>query len=144
MKGEGYLLGKRDGGSERRGSPLARNTRPPRRGLGWRSSRLNVRTAAVNGVDGIDHIDTLLRTCAAKGCAVIGLQETKRDGTFEFSASGYRVFFSGDCSMVKGRKGHHVVELAMKEEIVEKTDKDGITIECISARLVKARITRKP
>ena len=27
----------------------------------------NVRTAAVNGVNGIGHIDTLLKTCAAKG-----------------------------------------------------------------------------
>ena len=43
----------------------------------------NVRTAAVNGVNGIGHIDTLLTTCAAKGCDVIGLQETKRDGTSE-------------------------------------------------------------
>ena len=60
----------------------------------------NVRTAAVNGVNGIGHIDTLLRTCAAKGCNVIGFQETKRDGTFEISASGYHVFFSGDCTMV--------------------------------------------
>ena len=50
-----------------------------------------VRAAAVNGVDGIGHIDTLLRTCAAKGCDVIGMQETKRDGTSEISASGYRV-----------------------------------------------------
>ena len=65
----------------------------------------NVRTAAVNGVNGIGHIDTLLRTCATKGCDVIGLQETKRDGTSEISASGYRVFFSGDCTMVKGGKG---------------------------------------
>ena len=101
---------------------------------------LNVHTAAVNGVDGIGHIDTLLRTFAAKGCDVIGLWETKRDGTFEFSASGYRVFFSGDYRMVKGRKGHHVVELAIKKEIVKKTDKDGITMECISARLLKTRI----
>ena len=30
---------KSDGGSGRRGSPPARNTRPPGRGLGWRSSR---------------------------------------------------------------------------------------------------------
>ena len=43
----------------------------------------NVRTAAVNGVNGIGHIDTLLRTCAAKGCDVIGLQQAKRDGTSE-------------------------------------------------------------
>ena len=33
----------------------------------------NVRTAAINGVNGIGHIDTLLRPCAAKGCGVIGL-----------------------------------------------------------------------
>ena len=61
----------------------------------------NVRIAAVNGVNGIGHIDPLLRTCAAKGCDVIGLLETKRDGTSKISASGYRVFFSGDCTMVK-------------------------------------------
>ena len=66
--------------------------------------KFNVRKATVSGVNGIGHIDTLLRTCAAKGCDVIGLQETKRDGTSEISASGYRVFFSDDCSMVKGRK----------------------------------------
>ena len=41
----------------------------------------NVRTSAVNGVNGIGHRDTLLRTCAAKGCDVIVLQEIKRDGT---------------------------------------------------------------
>ena len=65
----------------------------------------NVRSAAVNGVNGIGHIDTLLRTCAAKGCDVIGLQETKRDETSEISASGYRIFFSDDCSMVMAGKG---------------------------------------
>ena len=47
---------------------------------------LNVRTAAVNGVNGMGHIDTLLRTGATKGCCVIKLQETKRDGTSEISA----------------------------------------------------------
>ena len=36
----------------------------------------NVRTAAVKGVNGIGHIDSLLRPCAAKGCDVIGLQKT--------------------------------------------------------------------
>ena len=97
----------------------------------------NVRTAAVNGVNGIGHIDILLRTCAVKGCDVIGLQETQRDGTSEISASGYCVFFSGDCSMVKGRKGQHGVRLTIKEEIVKKAGEDGITIECISARLLK-------
>ena len=104
----------------------------------------NVRTAAINGVNDIGHINTLLRTCAAKGCDVIGLQETKRDGTTsEISASGYCVFFSGDCSIVKGRKGQHGVGLAIKEEIVKKAGEDGITIECISARLLKAQISIK-
>ena len=42
----------------------------------------NGRTAEINGVNGIGHIDTLLRICAAKGCDVLGLQETKRDRTF--------------------------------------------------------------
>ena len=82
--------------------------------------------------------------CAAKGCDVIGLQETKRDGTSEILASGYRVFFSSDCSGVKGRKGQHGVGLAIKEEIVKKTGEDGITIDCISARLLKARVSIKP
>ena len=101
----------------------------------------NVRTAAVNSVNGIGR--SLPRTCASKGCDVIGLQETKRDGTSEISASGYRVFFSGDCSMVKGRKGQHGVGLAIKEDIVKKAGEDGITIECISVRLLKARISIK-
>ena len=74
----------------------------------------NVRTAAVNGVNGIRHIDTLLRTFAAKGCDVIGLQVTNRDGTSEISATGYRVFFNSDCSMVKGMKEQHRVGLAIK------------------------------
>ena len=64
----------------------------------------NVRTAAVNGVNGIGHIDTLLRPCAAKGCDVIGLQETKRDVLLKAwhldTAS-----FSGDCSGVRVGKG---------------------------------------
>ena len=117
----------------------------------WARSRLeeftfgtfNVCTAAVSGVSGIGLIDTLLRTCAAKGRDVIGLQETKRDGTSEISAPGYRVFFSGDCSMVKGRKGQHRVGLAINEDIAKKDGEDGITIECISARLVKARFLIK-
>ena len=45
--------------------------------------------------------------------------------------------------MVKGRKGQHGVGLAIKEEIVKKVGEDGITIECISARLLKARISIK-
>ena len=54
-------------------------------------------------------------------------------------ASGYGVFFSDDCSGVKGRKGQHGIGLAIEEEIVQKAGEDGITIECISARLLEAR-----
>ena len=52
-----------------------------------------VRIAAVNGASGTGHIDKLLRPFAAKDCDIIGLQETKRDGTSEIVASGYRFFF---------------------------------------------------
>ena len=106
-------------------------------------STLNVRTAAFKGVNGIGHIDVLLRICAAKACDVIGLQETKRDGISEIVAAGYRFYFSGDCTGVRGKKGHHGVGLAIKEEIVKKAGRDGITIECINARLLKARISIK-
>ena len=103
----------------------------------------NVCRAAINGVGSISHIDTLLRPCAAKGCDVIGVQGTKRDGNSEIVASGYRVYFSGDCSEVKGRKGQHGVGLAITEVIVKKAGKDGIAIECISACLLKDQISIK-
>ena len=51
-----------------------------------------------------------------KGCDVIGLQETKSDGTSEISSSGCRFFFSGDCSGVKGRKGN--IGLDWRERII--------------------------
>ena len=81
----------------------------------------NVRTAAFKCINGIGHIDVLLRICAAKGCDFIGLQETKRDGISEIVAAGYRVYFSGDCSGLIGRKGQHGVGLKVKEEIVLKS-----------------------
>ena len=106
---------------------------------------INVRTAAGHGVNDIGHINILLlRTCAARGCGVIGLQETKLGGISEIVSSGYRVYFSGDRSGVKGRKGQHGVGLAIKKKIVKKVGKDGIAIECISTRLLKARISIKP
>ena len=58
-------------------------------------------------------------------------------------ASGYLVFFSGDYSGVKGRKGQHGVGMEIKKEIVKKAGEDDITIECVSARLLKARMSIK-
>ena len=43
--------------------------------------------------------------------------------------------------MVKGRKGQYRVGLAIKEKIAKKAGEDGIAIECISARFLKARIS---
>ena len=80
----------------------------------------NVRKPAIHGVNGLGHVDNLLIICTAKSCDVLRLQETKRDETSEISASGYRVFFSDDCSMVKGRKGQHGVGRVIKEEIVKR------------------------
>ena len=66
----------------------------------------NVRTAAFKGVNGIGHIDALLRICAAKGCDVIGLQETKRYGISEIVAAVYCVYFRGDKGGGIGGKGN--------------------------------------
>ena len=92
-----------------------------------------MRKVVFKGVNGIGHIDVLLRIYTAND--VIGLQETK--------TNGYRAYFSGDCSGVRWRKGQHGVGLAVKEEFVKKAGKDGIAIECISARLLKVRISIK-
>ena len=101
----------------------------------------NICTEVVNGVKSIGHTDTLVRSCAAKGYNVIGLQKTERYGTSKIVASGYRVVFSGDCSEVKGRKGQYGVRLAIKENTIQKAGEDGIVIECISARLLKDPIS---
>ena len=80
----------------RRGKQAERKSTRKKRKAARARSRLkeltfgtfNFCTAAVDGVNGIENIDTLLRPYAAKGCDVIGLQETKRDGTSEIVASG--------------------------------------------------------
>ena len=109
--------------------------------LSSRSTRSTFAQQPSTALTVIDSIDTLPRPCAAKGCDVIGLQETKRGGTSELMASGYGVFFHGDCSGVKGRKGQHGAGLVIKEDFVKKAGEDDIAIECIiSARILKARI----
>ena len=80
-----------------------------------------------------------MRPCAAKGCDVIGLQEIKRNRPSELAASGYRVYFSSDCSGAKGRKEQHGVGLTIKEGIAKKAGKDRIAMDYISARPLKAR-----
>ena len=83
-------------------------------------------------------IDTLLRPCGANGCDVIGLQETKRDGTSEIVTFGYHKYFDVDCSGVEDRKSQHEVVLTPMKEIDQKVGKDGFAISCISGRLLTA------
>ena len=45
--------------------------------------------------------------------------------------------------LCNSRKRQHGVGLVVKEEIVKNAGKDGNAIECISARLLKARILIK-
>ena len=63
----------------------------------------NVLTKVVTGINGIGHIDTLLRPCAAKGGDVIGLQETKRDGPSKIVASAS--FSAVIAAGLRARKG---------------------------------------
>ena len=99
----------------------------------------------VNDINGMGHIDTLLRTCAVKGCDLIGLQKPKQDRISEIMAYGSRVHFSGGCSGVEGREEQQRVGIAIKEKIVKNAGKDGIAIEYICARrLLKARPSIKP
>ena len=66
----------------------------------------NVRTAAFKGVNGIDHTHVLFRICTAKGCDVIGLQETKSDGTSEIVAAGFASTSAEIAPGSEGRKGN--------------------------------------
>ena len=107
MKGGGYLLGKNPPGKRAAGkaTPMKHKATRARSRLDELTlGTFNVRTAVANGVKDIGYIDNLLRPYAAKDYDIIGLQETKRDEISEIVASGYRVYFSGDCSGVKGTK----------------------------------------
>ena len=103
----------------------------------------NVSEAAVNGVYGINHIDTQLRPCAARG--VVTVLDCRRPNETELPKtvqSGYHVYFSVLCGGGQKEKGRHGVGLAIKEEIIKKVGKHSIAIECISH--LTARILIQP
>ena len=77
----------------------------------------NVRSLSLTGRRGAGHAEVLLQKCIVLGCDVIGLQETRRPGRTEFTAAGYRVFYSGVDGST-GRAGQHGVGLAVKESII--------------------------
>ena len=51
----------------------------------------NVDTLAFNGKNGLGHAEEILEVCRQKGCDIVGLQETRRDGPNGFIAAGYAV-----------------------------------------------------
>ena len=95
------------------------------------------------GTNDIGHAEVILKTCEDAGCEIIGLQEVRRDGQSAFSAAGYVVFCSGANGGRHEKKGNHGVNLAVREYIVAGMDKGDVTVECISARLMKVRIQLK-
>ena len=79
----------------------------------------NVRTAAVNGANRIDHIDTLLRPCLC--CKVfVTLSGCRRPNGTEHPKSWHLVAASISALIAAGSKGgkkQHGIGLAIKEEI---------------------------
>ena len=103
----------------------------------------NFRTLALKGMNGIGHAEVILKTCEGAGCDIIGLQEVRRNGQRVFTAAGYVVFCSGADGGKYEKKGNHGERLAVRDSIVAGMDKRHVTVECISARLMKVRIQRK-
>ena len=103
----------------------------------------NVRALAFKGTNGIGHAEVILKTCEDAGCDILGLQEARRNGQRNFTATGYVVFCSGADGGKPEKKGNHGVGLAVRESIVAGMDKGEVAVECISARLMKVRIQLK-
>ena len=101
----------------------------------------NVRTLAYKGANGIGHnSNTILQICANSECDIVGLQETRRANQGAFTHAGYVVVWSGARTGTKEKKGVHGVGLAIKQSIVDGMEKGGMTVECMSARLMKVRL----
>ena len=100
----------------------------------------NVRTLVFNGKNGIGHSEVILTVCQELGCDVMGLQYTNREGQCTFTAAGYPVVFSGANGSKYERERAHGVGLAVTESIVAGVEKDGLVVECVSARLIQVRI----
>ena len=65
----------------------------------------NVRTSAFKGVNGIGHIDVLLRICAAKGCDVIGRKETEFRKMWPLDTAFTSVVIAAGSKEEKGNMG---------------------------------------
>ena len=129
---------------------MRRVNRPMRRAarLKTRVSELvvgtfNVRTLAFNSKNSLGHAEEMVEVCWRKGCRIVGLQETRRDGEIGFIAAGYEVCCRGSGGGGTEAKGRHGFGLTIKESILQDVQKDGLVVECISARLMKVRLNLK-
>ena len=98
----------------------------------------NVHTLTFNGTNGFDHVEKILEVCRQKGCYIVELQESRRDGQTGFTAAGYAICCSESGKRVTEDRDQHGVGLAIKEPILQ-DEKDGLAMEYISARLMKVR-----
>ena len=95
----------------------------------------NVRTMAINGVNGAGHANTLMIGVEKLGYDVIGLQETKRPGYTIVPLAGYDVYFNGS----KDSSNHHGVGFAVRKSFVGEGE---VSVENTSERMMKVRIQR--
>eukprot|EP00752_Nemacystus_decipiens_P003356 g3103.t1 len=86
---------------------------------------------AVKGANGYGRADSVLHEARKQGISFVGLQEVRRPGRTEFTASGFRVF---TCGTDKG--GTHGVGIAL-EEATCKTSR--YTTEYVDERLMAMR-----
>ncbi|CAB1104344.1 unnamed protein product [Ectocarpus sp. CCAP 1310/34] len=83
---------------------------------------------------------TVMQIRSATGCDVIELQETRREGQGSIAHDGYVIIWSGARAGTKDKRGVHGVGIAIKEAMWESVGEEGRTVECISPRLMKARL----
>ncbi|CAB1108182.1 unnamed protein product [Ectocarpus sp. CCAP 1310/34] len=110
---------------------VARTARERRQGRLVRVATYNVRTLAVNGANGYGRADKVLHEAAKQDISFVGLQEVRRPGRTEFTASGFRVF---TCGTDKG--GTHGVGIAVEEALCKASQ---YTTEYVDERLMAMR-----
>ena len=97
----------------------------------------NVRTLAVNGKNGLGHVEEIMEVCRQSRCNILGLQETRQDG---FAAAGFTVYCSGAGGGVTQAKGPHGVGLAIKDSIFQNAEKDGLLWSTSVLDFMKVRL----
>ena len=98
----------------------------------------NVRTMAVDGKHGVGRTAEVLDVYQEMGCAIIGLQKTRRSGKSALLQAGYVVYCSGESGGDgEGKKGRGGVGLAFRKRI---SRAEARPPEFISERLLEATL----